>query len=942
MSGKAIRSDYVEIGIKIDANPLKDLTNQINSLQKKFKGVSGEDAFEKLKDNIKQCKNPLNSLSDSFKKTKDNLKKFGNALKTIDTKSLNELDKKLTSVTKKLGTGLVTATKKATRALVSMGTAAATALGTVVYQSVSAFADREQLVGGVETLFKDSASTVQKYANNAYKTAGLSANEYMETVTSFSASLIQSLNGDTSKAVKYANTAITDMSDNANKMGTDIGMLQNAYGGFAKGNFTMLDNLKLGYSGTKEEMQRLLTDAEKLAGKKFNLSSYADIVEAIHVIQENMGIAGTTAKEAEGTISGSLASMKSAWNNLLPAFVQGGDTLNQCIDNLIDSAKIFAGNVIPVIKSAFTNILGKMGSFGESIQKIIDKITAVSKNSQKMSKIKGIFESIKSVAGTLGKAIEKVVNSVVDFCTKESTLNTIKGVFDGINNVVQFCSNHFDGLSTAALAVGGAFLAVVGSIKILNAIMAIQKGFQIASTVASYALAAARGTEVTATTAATAAQLGLNAAVLANPVTWIIVAIVAAIAALVAIIIVVVKHWDKIKAAAISCWEKIKEVWGTVSEWFSTNIVEPIKTFFSGLWNSIKNTAVTAWNGICSFFSTIATWFDTNVIQPIKSFFTNLWYFIVGVAVSIWNGLVSVFSPIATWINTNVIQPVVNFFTNLWHSIVNIVTSVWTSICTIWGQITSWVSANIIQPVINFFTNLWHSIVNIVTNVWSTICSIWGQIASWVNSNIIEPIKSFFTGLWSGITDGVSSVKETIAGAFTSAYEKVVGVWEGITGFFKGIWDGIKGTVNKLINKGKEALGVESDVKGKGKKHAWGGLMTTPHYGLVAEDGAEMIIPLSKDKRARGLSLWKQTGEMLGATDSTTSGRLSRYTPSSASSTASTSSIEGDTYNPVFNLTINNNGNDRQMEYKVKEWVKEGLEDVARGLARRNPKLREV
>lgn len=964
MSGKAIRSDYVEIGIKIDANPLKDLTNQINSLQKKFKGVSGDDAFGKLKDNVKKCKNPMSSLSDSFKKTKENAKKFFDSLKKIDMKSLNELDKKLTNIAKKLGTGIVSATKKATTALLRMGTVAATALGTVVYQSVSAFADREQLVGGIETLFKDSAGIVQKYANDAYKTAGLSANDYMNTVTSFSASLIQSLGGDTSKAAQYANTTITDMSDNANKMGTDIGMLQNAYGGFAKGNFTMLDNLKLGYSGTKEEMQRLLTDAEKLAGKKFNLSSYADIVEAIHVIQENMGIAGTTAKEADGTISGSLASMKSAWSNLLPAFVQGGDSLNQCIDNLIDSAKTFAGNVMPVIKSALTNILGKLGPFGESIQKIIDKITAVSQNSQKMSKIKGIFESIKTVAGTLGKIIENVVNAVVDFCTKESTLNAIKSVFDGINKAIQFCSDHSEALGATIIGLTSAFVAF--------------KAIMIGIKVATAAYNAIQTVCNTIKGIATAAQLGFNAALLACPITWIVVAI----AALIAIIVVCIVYWDEIKAAAVSCWEKIKSVWGTVCDWFNTNIVEPIKTFFSGLWDSVKNTAITAWNGICSFFSTIATWIDTNIIQPIKGFFTNLWYFIVGVAVSIWNGIVSVFSTIASWVNTNVIQPIVNFFTNLWHSIVNIVTSVWTSICTIWGQITSWininiiepvinfftnlwhsivniltsvwtsictiwgqiaswVSANIIQPIVNFFTNLWHSIVNIVSQVWNTICSIWGQIASWVNSNIIEPIKSFFTGLWNGITDGVSSVKETIAGAFTAAYEKVVGVWEGITGFFKGIWDGIKGTVNKLINKGKEALGVESDVKGKAKKHAWGGLMTTPHYGLVAEDGAEMIIPLSKDKRARGLALWQQTGNMLGVTQSTDT-RLSKYSPSNSSTGNSTTYRDGDTYSPTFNLTINSNGDERQMEYKVKKWVKEGLDDVARGLARRNPKLREV
>lgn len=903
--GNVIRSDVVQIAFDIKDNTLDKLAKQTQSLKDKFSALSGDDAFKKLKDNSK---------------------KFSSALKSIDTKTLNEVDQKLTSITKKMGTGLVSAAKKTVTAMAAVGTA----LGTAVTHSVMAYADREQLIGGVETLFKDSAGTVQKYANDAYKTAGLSANEYMETVTGFSASLLQSLGGDTEKAASYGNLAITDMSDNANKMGTSMDLIQNAYQGFAKQNYTMLDNLKLGYGGTQEEMKRLLDDAEKLAGKEFNLSSYADVIEAIHVIQDSMGITGTTAKEAEKTISGSLASMKSAWNNLLPAFVEGGDSLDQCITNLISSTKTFAGNLIPAIDGALSNILGRLGSVGASIQKVIDKIKGIASNSEKVNKLKSIFNSMKSIIENVTSIIGKLVENVIDFCTQESTLNTIKGIFDGINSVVEFCKNHFDGLSTAALAVGAAFLTVVGSIKLLNTIMAIQKGIQIASTVASYAIAAARGTEVAATTAATAAQLGLNAAVLANPVTWIIVAIVAAIAALVAIIVVVVKNWDKVKEVALNCWESIKIAWGKVSEWFGN------------LWNNVKEVALSVWNSILSFFSTIGNWFNTNVIQPIKNFFTNLWYFIVGVAVSIWNGIVSVLTPIATWVNTNIIQPVINFYKNLWHAIVNVVTSIWTSICNIWGQISGWVSANIIQPIINFYTNLWHSIVNIVTSVWNTICSIWGQISGWVSSNIIEPIKTFFSGLWTSITETVGSVKEAITGAFSSAYKKVVAIWEGITGFFKGIWDGIKGTVSKLINKGKEALGVESEVKQKGgKKHAWGGLMTTPHWGQVAEDGPEMIIPLSKDKRERGLSLWNQAGEILGA--NTSQANLSTRSPETSSSLGNTNVYNGgDTYSPVFNLTINNDGNDRTMEYKVKKWMREGIEDLGRGLARRNPRTREV
>ena len=173
--------------------------------------------------------------------------------------------------------------------------------------AVNSYAEYEQLAGGVETLFKDSSNKLMGYADQAYKTAGMSANEYMSTVTSFSASLLQSLEGDTEKAADYANQAVIDMSDNANKMGTSIEMIQNAYQGFAKQNYTMLDNLKLGYGGTKEEMERLLADAEKISGIKYDISSFGDVTQAIHVIQTELGITGTTAKEASSTIQGSFA-----------------------------------------------------------------------------------------------------------------------------------------------------------------------------------------------------------------------------------------------------------------------------------------------------------------------------------------------------------------------------------------------------------------------------------------------------------------------------------------------------------------------------------------------------------------------------------------------------------------------------------------------------------
>lgn len=226
--------------------------------------------------------------------------------------------------------------------------AAAVKLGKEV---IDAYADYEQLVGGVDTLFKESSQELQNYAANAYKTAGLSANAYMETVTSFSASLISSLGGDTAEAVKYADMAITDMADNANKMGTDISMIQNAYQGFAKQNYTMLDNLKLGYGGTKTEMERLLADAQAISGIEYNIESYADVVSAIHVIQESMGIAGATAAEAEGTISGSIAAMEAALQNMIVGFGDADADMEMLCDNMVDALQTVIKNITPVIEN---------------------------------------------------------------------------------------------------------------------------------------------------------------------------------------------------------------------------------------------------------------------------------------------------------------------------------------------------------------------------------------------------------------------------------------------------------------------------------------------------------------------------------------------------------------------------------------------------------------
>lgn len=232
-------------------------------------------------------------------------------------------------------------------AAVFAGTAAAgvAAFAAITKSSLDAVAQLEQNVGGVETLFKDSAQTVIDNANKAYKTAGLSANAYMSTVTSFSASLLQSLSGNTAEAAKVADMAIVDMSDNANKMGTSMDLIQNAYQGFAKQNYTMLDNLKLGYGGTKTEMERLLADAQKLSGVKYDISNLSDVYQAIHVIQTELGITGTTAKEAATTIEGSMNSAKAAWQN----FLAGTATAEELVESVGTAASVVGKNLAQII-----------------------------------------------------------------------------------------------------------------------------------------------------------------------------------------------------------------------------------------------------------------------------------------------------------------------------------------------------------------------------------------------------------------------------------------------------------------------------------------------------------------------------------------------------------------------------------------------------------------
>lgn len=335
----------------------------------------------------------------------------------------DEASENVETLSGKFKNGLATAAKVGAAAV----GAAATGIAVLMKNALNNYAEYEQLVGGVDTLFKDSSAKVQEYAANAYKTAGLSANEYMDTVTSFSASLLQSLGGDTEAAADMANVAITDMSDNANKMGTDMASIQNAYQGFAKQNYTMLDNLKLGYGGTKEEMQRLIDDANALnaaQGKytNYSIESYADIVSAIHDVQVEMGIYGTTADEASTTIQGSVSSMKAAWVNLLVGIADDNANFKTLTEQFVDSlVAVVDENIIPrinIIIQGLTQLITEASQtiIPLAVQILLENLPSIVAAGMDLiiALVSGILDNIDMLIDCVLEMVDVIVDKLID------------------------------------------------------------------------------------------------------------------------------------------------------------------------------------------------------------------------------------------------------------------------------------------------------------------------------------------------------------------------------------------------------------------------------------------------------------------------------------------------------------------------------------------------
>lgn len=377
--------------------------------------------------------------------------------------TLEELVVKITGETSGLKNAMSSAVSAVGKFSAAAVAAGATAVAALTKSAVESYADYEQLVGGVETLFKDSAGIVQEYAANAFQTAGLSANDYMETVTGFSASLLQSVGGDTEEAARIADMAITDMADNANKMGTSMESIQNAYQGFAKQNYTMLDNLKLGYGCTKQEMERLLEDAEKLSGIHYDISNLNDVYSAIHVIQEELDITGTTAKEASTTIQGSAAAMKAAWQNMLVGIADENADFDTLINNLVESVSTFGENILPRIEIALKGV-GKLIS---GLAPVIVEALPNLLNTILPEFINAVMSIVDSIIAVLPELLPTLIDAAVDILMQliealaENLPTIIEAILEGLNQIIEGITENLPTLIEAVVSCFNQIIEVV-------------------------------------------------------------------------------------------------------------------------------------------------------------------------------------------------------------------------------------------------------------------------------------------------------------------------------------------------------------------------------------------------------------------------------------------------------------------------------------------------
>ena len=624
---------------------------------------------------------------------------------------LNDAKGKMSTFAQNVGNGLKTVAKVGAAAV----TAAATGVAALAKMSVEGYAEYEQLVGGVETLFKSSQNVVMKYAENAYKTAGMSANEYMNTVTSFSASLIQSLGGDTAKAAEVGDMAITDMSDNANKMGTSIEMIQNAYNGFAKGNFTMLDNLKLGYGGTQEEMQRLIADANKVKeanGEMADLSidSFADVAEAIHIIQSEMGITGTTAREAASTIEGSLSMMKGAWTNLVVGMADENANMEVLIDNFVESVATAAKNLLPRIEQALIGI-GKL--ITELAPVIAEALPAL---------IESVLPSLLSAGVSLVVAIVKGVISALPGLY-DALLEAVKVILVEVFGVSEEKAGEFaDGINSFFTSIKDGFVALVKSAQTEGTLLnQLWKGLQTAFEVIKDALTIAFEA-VSKAFKWCAEQINTDG-------TWLN------------------ETWTGIQNAVQALFDFFSATFDAVSAVFKwcAEQINTDGTYLNMIWENIKAVAGAVWKYIQNLISTVID-IITNTItvftSVLKGDWSAAWEAIKNIVVTYWNYIKNTISVAIDYVKNiinNAWDTIKYYTSNIWNGIKNTVSSVWDGIKT--------------------------AVSNAINTVKSKISSGMDSAKSTV-SGVLDGIKSKFKSIWDGckkiVTDAVSALKNAL------------------------------------------------------------------------------------------------------------------------------------------------------------------------------------
>ena len=587
-------------------------------------------------------------------------------------------------------------------------------------QAVDAYGNYEQLVGGVETLFKENASTVIKNASNAYKTAGMSANAYMETVTSFSASLLQSVGGDTVKAAEKADMAITDMSDNANKMGTSMEMIQNAYQGFAKQNYTMLDNLKLGYGGTKSEMERLLADAQAISGVKYDISSYSDVVDAIHVIQTEMGITGTTAKEASSTIQGSISAMGASWQNLLTGLADPTQNLDQLLNNFVDSVITVGDNLIP-----------RVGMILESITKLISslapKLVAEIPNivSQLLpSVIQGAVSIINAIVQALPQLIGAIVGMLPQFLSGIQQIFT--GIIGALPSLIQTLVSQLptlipmliDGIVGMVVTLASSFGDIIQPI--IDNLPAI--------------------------------ILSITNALLEN--------LPALIEGCVNLIVALVGAMPQIIMALIQCIPQI-----------IVSIVEALFTAMPILLDGVASIFGSAWNVIVGIFRVAIDFFSglfSGVVNVIKSVFSK----VINIVSGIWNGLKNVFAPAVAFFS-GVFNGVVKTIKTIFSAVTTICSGIWNNIKGIFAGVANFFSGKF-NGAVNTIKSIFSPIVDFFSGIWKKITGIFSKVG--------EVVGKAITGVVSKAVNGVLSTACRIINGFISAINFAIGVINAIPG----------------------------------------------------------------------------------------------------------------------------------------------------------------